>query len=582
MNTLEYICLVIAAASVVGLVVVLIRNKRLERQVENLREEGEKRFRAGENLVEQELLRQKGEVERIAAHYRSEATQAQAEAAATVRELEQKLRELQDLKGLGQSHDEIQAELNNALFEARELRNQAREFFQRSKTTAESELSAATQRAKEIRSQADALLTQATRNASAIVAKAHQQAEEIGGAAYTALREKDQLEQAVVAIRNVVDGYGDRYIIPTRSLLDDLAADFGHMEAGQALAAAREHSRRIVTVGEAAGCDYVEAARKETAIRFVTDAFNGRTDAILSRTKHDNFGTLEQEIKDAFALVNLNGKAFKDARILPAYLDARLQELKWAVVAQELRYQEREEQRRLKEQMREEEKARREYEKAMREAQREEEILMKALATAREEAAKATSEEKMKFERQIAALNERIAEAEARNQRALSMAQQTRKGNVYIISNVGSFGEDVLKVGMTRRLEPLDRIKELSDASVPFEFDVHAMIPSDDAPALENLLHNELEHHRINYVNYRKEFFRVPLERLRKFLGEKGIHASFTLLADAKEFRESQRLSKMTLGEREKYWLSLESSSARTAGGVRSPLDRPLDVELGV
>jgi hypothetical protein len=308
---------------------------------------------------------------------------------------------------------------------------------------------------------------------------------------------------------------------------------------------------------------YVESARKETAVRFVIDAFNGRVDGILSRTKHDNFGTLHQEIMDTYSLVNLNCKAVKDARIFPAYLDARLLELKWAVVAQELRFKEREEQRRLKEQIREEEKARREYERAMQESKREEEMLVNALAKAREQAEKATAEQKLKLEHEIAQLNQKLVEAEARNQRALSMAQQTRKGNVYIISNVGSLGEDVLKIGMTRRLEPFDRIRELSDASVPFEFDVHAMIPSDDAPALENLLHTELEAHRINQVNYRKEFFRVSLDRLRKSIADKGIQASFTMVANAAEYRESVRLSKLTPEERESYWTQEKANRIR-------------------
>lgn len=85
----------------------------------------------------------------------------------------------------------------------------------------------------------------------------------------------------LVAIRNVVDGYGDRYVIPTRSLLDDLAADFGHAAAGESLKSARDHSRRMVETGQAAECKYVEASRRETAIRFVIDAFNGRVDGIL-------------------------------------------------------------------------------------------------------------------------------------------------------------------------------------------------------------------------------------------------------------------------------------------------------------
>jgi hypothetical protein len=91
------------------------------------------------------------------------------------------------------------------------------------------------------------------------------------------------------------------------------------------------------------------------------------------------------------------------------------------------------------------------------------------------------------------------------------MAEKTKSGYVYIISNVGSFGEDVVKIGLTRRLDPSDRVRELGDASVPFLFDTHAMIYSEDAPALERALHAEFESRRINLKNYRKEFFKISL-----------------------------------------------------------------------
>ena len=135
------------------------------------------------------------------------------------------------------------------------------------------------------------------------------------------------------------------------------------------------------------------------------------------------------------------------------------------------------------------------------------------------------------------------------------MAQQTRSGHVYIISNIGSFGDEVFKIGMTRRLEPLDRVKELGDASVPFSFDVHAMIRSEDAPSLERLLHGKFDDLRINKVNYRKEFFRLPLERIRTFAAEKGLDVTFTMAAEAREYRETLALQKMTPAEREKYQL---------------------------
>jgi len=119
------------------------------------------------------------------------------------------------------------------------------------------------------------------------------------------------------------------------------------------------------------------------------------------------------------------------------------------------------------------------------------------------------------------------------------MAQQTKSGHVYIISNMGSFGENVYKIGMTRRLEPLDRVKELGDASVPFEFDVHAMIWSNDAPSLEFALHKEFVRAQVNKVNPRKEFFRLPLHDIKKVIDSKGIDTSWTMAAKAAQYRET-------------------------------------------
>jgi hypothetical protein len=472
------------------------------------------------------------EVARVRAHYE--------------RELRTVLTELEPLRRfqpIANAEQEAQRVLGDGVRLADELRRQAQLFADASRIRTETEVSEAASRVRELKKQADTVLARATEDARRIVDEAHKRAEAIAGDAYVALREKESLEQSIRAIRNVVDGYGDRYVVPTRSLLDELSADFGHLEAGENLRRAREQSRRMVEEGHAAECDYAEAKRRETAIRFVIDAFNGRVDGILSRTRHDNFGTLEQEIRDAFGLVNLNGEAFRNARILPAFLDARLEELKWGVVAQELRLKEREEQRRIQEQIREEEKARREAERVMRETQREEEVLQKAIEKARAEVESASAEERARFEQRVQELNQKLAEAEAKNQRAKSMAEQTRAGNVYVISNIGSFGEDVVKIGMTRRMDPMDRIYELGDASVPFEFDVHAMITTDDAPSLERELHERFETRRVNRVNFRKEFFRVAIHELRDFVAAKGLQATFTMAAEAREFRESQAIA---------------------------------------
>jgi len=415
----------------------------------------------------------------------------------------------------------------------------------------------ALQKARNHIEQAEIKLAEAEKEADRIVAVAAKRAEEIAGDAYKALQNATNYENTAKAMKNVIDGYGDQYIIPTYSLLDDLAEEFGFTEAGIELKKARERSRHMVKTGRAATCDYVEVNRKETAIRFVVDAFNGKVDSILSRSKSDNIGSLQQAINDSFNLVNHNGSAFRNARITPEFLEARLEELKWAVMVHELKEREKEEQRRIREQIREEERAHREFEKAMRDAEREEEALRKAMEKIQKEVDRATDEQKAMYEAKLQELNDKLLEAEERSQRALSMAQQTKAGHVYVISNVGSFGEDVFKIGMTRRLEPKDRIRELGDASVPFEFDIHAMIYSEDAPNLERSLQKSFLKSQMNKVNPRKEFFKESLSSIRAEVERMGVEAHWTIAAAAKEYRESLAIERAILDnpETQNNWL---------------------------
>ncbi|BBM86335.1 DUF4041 domain-containing protein [Candidatus Uabimicrobium amorphum] len=389
---------------------------------------------------------------------------------------------------------------------------------------------------------AQEMLDNAIEESERIVKSAKDRAIEIAGDAIKAKENSDRYEKTAKAMKNIIDGYGDQYIIPNNTVLDELAEDFSHKEAGAELKKIRSQTKSMVTNGIAAKCDYVETHRKTTAINFVLDAFNGKVDTILTKTKHNNYGKLKQQITDAYNLVNHNGKAFRNARIEPDYLNNRMQELKWAVAVNELQLQEREEQRRIKEIMREEEKARKEYEKAMKEAEKEERMLKKAMEQAQKKFNQASEEQKQKYEMELNELLSKLSEAEQKNQRALSMAQQTKTGHVYIISNIGSFGEDVFKIGLTRRLDPLDRVKELGNASVPFLFDVHAMLYSEDSPALENEIHKKLASHQLNKINNRKEFFKVNLKDIREIVEEMGIEVHWTMVAEAKEYRESLAL----------------------------------------
>lgn len=172
----------------------------------------------------------------------------------------------------------------------------------------------------------------------------------------------------------------------------------------------------------------------------------------------------------------------------------------------------------------EERKAQREYEQALKEAEKREAEIRKEIDEHRGEVAAASSYPvRQELCARIADLEAKLQEALELKQRAMSMAQQTRSGYVYVISNVRSFGDGVYKIGMTRRLDPMDRVRELGDASVPFPFDVHYLIYTDDAPKLEAELHQRFAEHKMNADNYRKEFFKVPLSDIETVLKELAV-----------------------------------------------------------
>ncbi|SQH74254.1 conserved protein of unknown function, might be phage protein involved in DNA binding [Shewanella benthica] len=427
------------------------------------------------------------------------------------------------------SHSKAKALVTDAELEVVNIKSESKELNAK-----------ANQKLKDIKDKVVVLTNEAHEEANRIIELAKVQAQEIAGDAYDAKLKADSYESAIRAMKNTIEGYKDDYIIPNHSVLDDLAEEFSFKDAGEQLKQARKRVKDMVKQGHAGDCDYVEAHRKTYAIHFAVDAFNGKVDSALAKVKHDNFGKIKQEITDAFALVNHNGAPFRNARINQTFLDARQEELKWAVSTHELRQIELAEQREIKQQIREEEKARKEMEKAIKEAEKEERLIQKALEKARAELANANEEQRIEFEAQLAELEGKLEEAEERGQRALSMAQQTRRGHVYVISNVGSFGENVFKIGMTRRLEPLDRVKELGDASVPFSFDVHAMLYSEDAPSLEKDLHRRFNRESVNKVNPRKEFFRTSLAEIKQVVDNQGItDVHWTMKAEAAEYRES-------------------------------------------
>ncbi len=278
-------------------------------------------------------------------------------------------------------------------------------------------------------------------------------------------------------------------------------------------------------------------------IKLMLKAFNGECDSIISKTKWNNIDKMEARIQKAFEDINKLGEP-NYTSIQNYYLKLKFEELYLTHEYEVKKQEEKEEQKRIQAQIREEQKAQKELEAAKLKAEKEEADFQKALQKAHEQLAQANAEERAKYEEEIAQLQQELKEAEERKQRAISQAQLTKCGHIYVISNIGSFGENIYKIGMTRRLDPMERVNELGDASVPFKFDVHAMIFSEDAPALESKLHEVFKDKSVNLVNMKKEFFRVSLEEIEKVVKENYGEIEFTKIAEARDYRETLAILK--------------------------------------
>lgn len=308
----------------------------------------------------------------------------------------------------------------------------------------------------------------------------------------------------------------------------------------------RSHQKNLIANKSACFCDkewVIGGNRSEgkkvvsSIMKLMLRAFNGESDAIIAKVKFSNMSVYEKQLYKSFEAINKLGSGFS-CRLSSDYVSLKIQEMRLVYEYNEKLYEEKEEQRALKDKMREEKRAQEELERAEREAKDEEERYQLALDRAKVELKTAHESQKNKLLADISELERKLKEAEEKKLRAISMAQQTKAGHVYIISNIGSFGEDVFKIGMTRRLEPQDRVDELGGASVPFRFDVHAMVKTEDAPALEVALHRAFHHQRMNKENKHKEFFKVSLVDIETAVKE--LHGDFTLtkLAEAREYRK--------------------------------------------
>lgn len=277
-------------------------------------------------------------------------------------------------------------------------------------------------------------------------------------------------------------------------------------------------------------------------IKQIIRSFNNECDVLISKVKFSNVTTyLDKIFKSKDALNKLNVR--NAIELSPEYVELKIQELKLAYEYEMKKHEEKEEQKRIREQMREEAKLLKEIEEARRDIEKEQKHytnalvkLNKQIETAPDVDKEALLEKKNEIEGHLEKLDVSLKDIDYRE-------ANKKAGYVYIISNIGSFGEGIYKIGMTRRLDPYERVDELGDASVPFKFDVHAMIFSDDAPKLEAALHRAFENKKLNMVNHRREFFKVTLEEIEEVVkANYDKTVEFTRVAEAGQFRESEKM----------------------------------------
>jgi len=276
-------------------------------------------------------------------------------------------------------------------------------------------------------------------------------------------------------------------------------------------------------------------------MRMSLRAFNNECDAAIANTRWNNIVAMEKRVLAAEKAINRENSSM-NLTTYEDYVRLKIEELRLTHEYREQQKAEKEERAEMKRAEREEKKLVAEAEAAEKEERRYQALLDKA------------RKEVGADEGRIAELEAALEEAHAASERARAMAEMTKSGYVYVISNVGSFGDDVVKIGLTRRLEPDDRVRELGDASVPFGFDTHAMIYSDEAPALEAALHREFADRRINMSNMRKEFFRVGLEEVEAAVTRLAPDASFFKDREAQEWHE-------TLARRNQMLVDMQTES---------------------
>lgn len=276
-------------------------------------------------------------------------------------------------------------------------------------------------------------------------------------------------------------------------------------------------------------------------------AFNNECDETIGKVRYSNIEQSIKRIRLSYESVSKLGRVM-NLSISEAYYISKIRELRIAFEYAQKKQEEKEAQRQLREQERENRIVQREIEEQRRKLEKEQTHYENALTLLVQQMETASDEAKEEIRQKIENANMTLQDISKAMADVDYRAANQRAGYVYIISNIGSFGENVYKIGMTRRLDPSERVYELSGASVPFNFDIHAMIFTDDAPGLEAALHRAFENRKINMVNHRREFFYATPEEIKSVIRQNFTKA-FDFIDDpeAEQYRVSQKMKAMIM-----------------------------------
>ncbi len=317
------------------------------------------------------------------------------------------------------------------------------------------------------------------------------------------------------------------------------------------LDAIRTEQKNMILFKTAATCSEVWTVNGSEAqgrvmtnqnIKQILRCFNDECDMLISKVKFNNIEAFIEKIRKSYdALNRMNTK--NTVSISYKYLELKIQELQLAYEYAVKKQEEKEEQRKIREQMREEIRLQKEIEETRKDIEKEQKHYTNALTKLNKQIEYCDELEKEILLEKRAEIEKHLSDLDIAIKDIDYREANKRAGYVYIISNIGSFGENIYKIGMTRRLDPMERVDELGDASVPFKFDVHAMIFSNDAPTLEAALHRAFENKKVNMINGRREFFNVTLEEIEEVVkANYDKTVEFIKIPQAEQYRETQKI----------------------------------------